>query len=354
MLSNLDLRHHGDRDVAPGLVDLAVNVRIAAPPSWLRDVLIDSLAGVAAYPDATAAHDAVAARHGRHRDEVLVTAGAAEAFSLVARAFRPDIDVRHAVVVHPQFTEPEVALTAAGHRVQRVELDAADGFRLRPERVPADADLVVIGNPTNPTSVLHPAAELCRLIRPGRILLVDEAFLDAVPGEPESLVAADIPGLLVVRSLTKTWGLAGIRAGYVAGDRALISRLAAVQPPWSVSTPALAAVCACLRPAALREAAALAAETGPWRDALIAGLAALGLAVVQPARGPFVLVEVGDGDRVRESLRQAGFAVRRGDTFPGLGPQWIRLAVRHPDVTGRFLAALAGVLGTRTAAGVPA
>jgi histidinol-phosphate aminotransferase len=116
------LRHHGDREVGEGLVDLAVNVRVAQPPAWLREHLAAGLADLAAYPDATAATAAVAEHHGRRTDEVLVTAGAAEAFTLIARALRPGHDIRRAVVAHPQFTEPEVALSVAGHRVDRVLL----------------------------------------------------------------------------------------------------------------------------------------------------------------------------------------------------------------------------------------
>jgi histidinol-phosphate aminotransferase len=338
----VDLTHHGDRDLAPGLVDLAVNVRLDRPPAWLRQRLVDALDGIAAYPNATAARLAVAARHDRRLTEALPTAGAAEAFTLIARAVPVG---GRAVVVHPQFTEPEVALTTAGHTVDRVLLDPSDGFRLDASRIPPDASLVVVGNPTNPTSVLHPATELRKLVRPGRIVVVDEAFMDAVPGEPSSLAREDLPGLLVVRSLTKTWGLAGLRAGYVVGDEAVITRLAAVQPPWSVSTPALTAIEACLRADALSEAAAMASEAVEWRNELVRGLTDLGVSVVGPAHGPFVLIRVPDGDRVRQALRAAGWAVRRGDTFPGLGPDWIRLAVRKPDVTGRFLAALATVLG---------
>ena len=74
-------------------------------------------------------------------------------------------------------------------------LDAGDGFGLDPGRVPDDADLVIIGNPTNPTGVLHPAAQLAALARPGRVLCIDEAFMDAVPGEPESLAATDLTGV---------------------------------------------------------------------------------------------------------------------------------------------------------------
>ena len=117
-MSDYDLHHHGDREVGEGLVDLAVNVRLPEPPDWLRRELADSLTGLAAYPDPTAATEAVAARHRRNADDVLVTAGAAEAFTLLATAFRG----RNAVVVHPQFTEPEAALRAAGQEPRRVIL----------------------------------------------------------------------------------------------------------------------------------------------------------------------------------------------------------------------------------------
>ena len=65
--------------------------------------------------------------------------------------------------------------------------------------------------------------------------------------ESQSLIGSDMDDLLVLRSLTKTYGLAGIRAGYVVGDSQLVAQLAAHQTPWSVSTPAIAAMIACLR-----------------------------------------------------------------------------------------------------------
>ncbi len=124
----------------------------------------------------------------------------------------------------------------------------------------------MVGNPTNPTGMLHPAATLRRLLRPGRILVVDEAFMDAVPGEPETMITATMPGLVVLRSLTKTWGLAGLRAGYAVGDPDVIDGMKAQQPPWSVSTPALAAIAACLTDKAREIADAAAEEIGGHRD----------------------------------------------------------------------------------------
>ncbi|WFB10181.1 Rv2231c family pyridoxal phosphate-dependent protein CobC [Streptomyces sp. LX-29] len=343
--AGFDLRHHGDAEVRGNsgeYVDLAVNVRTDTPPAWLKARIAASLDGLAAYPDGRAARHAVAARHGLPDERVLLTAGAAEAFVLLARA----LPVRRPVVVHPQFTEPEAALRDAGHRVERVVLDERDGFRLRPERVPDDADLVVIGNPTNPTSVLHPAEGLARLARPGRTLVVDEAFMDAVPGERESLAArTDIPGLVVLRSLTKTWGLAGLRIGYVLAAAETIAGLERAQPLWPVSSPALTAAEACCAPPALTEAAEAAERIAADREHLLSRLAEFdAISVAGPAAGPFLLVRLAGAATVRERLRADGFAVRRGDTFPGLGPDWLRIAVRDRATTDRFAEALAKAL----------
>jgi histidinol-phosphate aminotransferase len=311
-----------------------VNVRVGAPPSWLRE----RLAGVdlAWYPDQSVAVKAVAERHGRSPGEVLLTAGAAEAFVLLARALRP----RHPVVIHPQFTEPELALRAAGTDVDWVVLEPP--FTLDPRRVPEPADLVVVGNPTNPTSVLHPRDTVRALVRPHRLVVVDEAFADCDPDEAESL--AGEPGGVVVRSLSKTWGLAGLRVGDVLAGAAVVERLRAAQPHWPVSAPALEAAAACSTPQALAEARAWAGALGPRRDRFAAALSALPeVGVVPGARASFLLLRT-PLPRLWIPLRDKGFAVRRGDTFPGLGPHWLRVAVRDDGTSSRFVSALQEVL----------
>ncbi|HEX3212220.1 MAG TPA: aminotransferase, partial [Actinomycetota bacterium] len=138
----VDLDHHGDDDLdpaaGPGQLDVAVNVRLPQPPAWLQARLQAAVGDLAAYPRPEAAVAAVAARHGRDPAEVLLTNGAAEAFTLLARGLRP----RRAVCVHPSFTAPEAALRAAGHPVERVLLPPP--FTLDPALVPDDADLVVL------------------------------------------------------------------------------------------------------------------------------------------------------------------------------------------------------------------
>jgi cobyrinic acid a,c-diamide synthase len=244
--------------------------------------------------------------------------------------------LRRPVVVHPQFTEPDVALVEAGHRPHHVLLDARKDFALDPGLVPADADLVVVGNPTNPTGVRHPAAVLRELLAPGRLLVVDEAFLE---DGHESLAADRSGGLLVVRSLTKLWSIPGIRAGYVLGEAGIVADLRRRQTPWSVSAPAIAAMVACTGIAAAEERARRIARIEADRAHLLAGLDELGIPCVAGSSAPFVLAEPGPG--VHAALRDAGIAVRRADTFPGLGPGWVRIAVRPPEVVQRLLTALA-------------
>lgn len=365
-MTPIDLGHHGDSEVQPGLDDFAVNVAVPEPPAWLRRELERALDDVARYPDLAPAVDALARLHGCPPASVLVTNGAAEAFTLIARA-RP---WRRPLVVHPQFTEPESALRANGHDVTRLILEQGHGFQgrdsresnsegngfrgngfqgnglnsfaLDPERVPEDADLVVVGNPTNPTSRLHPRASILALLRPGRLVVVDEAFMDVVGGERDSVLHDAVlhDGLLVIRSLTKTFGLAGIRAGYLVGGSEVIAECALTQPHWSVNSVAVAAVVACAGTEGQEHTRAVSRDMALHLDHLVAGLTGAGLDVVPEPSGPFVLVHHRYAALLREGLRHRGFALRRGDTFPGLGPQWLRVAAREPVRTDALIAAL--------------
>jgi len=281
-----DLRHHGDVDAAPGLQDFAVNVRGTAPPPWLRDRLAAALDRLGTYPsteDDRRAREAVAGRHQRDPDDVLILNGAAEGFALL-----PALAPAKAAVLHPSFTEPEVALRDAGVPIHRV--------------------------------------------MPG----------EPVPGERDSLAGAGLPGLLVLRSLTKTWALPGLRAGYALATPDILRRLAKHRPHWPVGTLVLEAVTACAEPHAVQESEDVAREYARHREWLTARLKdSPGVHVHEPAAAPLLLIRVQDGERVRLGLRDRGIAVRRGDTFPGLTTDHLRVAVREPARCGDLLTALA-------------
>lgn len=338
-LGGHDLGHHGDVEVEAGMLDFAVNVHASEPPAFLSAALHAAIADLARYPDPSRATAAVARAHGIDPACVLLTHGAAEAFGLVAQQpwERP-------AVVHPQFTEPEAALRAHGHDPDRLLLTREAGFRLAGIEV-ADADLVVLGNPTNPTSRLHPRDEVRALGRNGATVLVDEAFLDVV--EPieaplHSLVrdAAADPRLLVTRSLTKTYSIAGLRIGYLVGHPDVLRRLAERRSPWPVSTLAAVAAEACVSPEGLAYAAEVRRQLPRQLAALVAALSSRGFAVVDDPRGPFVLAQHPDAAALREDLRARKIAVRRADTFPGLDATWLRFAARDAAATSVLADAL--------------
>jgi cobyrinic acid a,c-diamide synthase len=208
--------------------------------------------------------------------------------------------------------------------------------------LPTWADALFVGNPTNPTGRLHRREELLEAGR-GRLLVVDEAFMDATD-ERESLIGPEMANRLVLRSLSKTWGLAGLRVGYVVGDPGLIARLEQAQPTWPVSAPALAAMVATSTPEALADAARCYHELAGHREHLVRSLAAAGFGTV-PSAAPFVLIDTSPcgPESVRPRLAEAGFAVRRGESFPGLGPTWIRVRVPSPEVGDAFVTALASL-----------
>jgi histidinol-phosphate aminotransferase len=314
------------------MLDFAVNVRHPQPPAWLVERLAARLTDLARYPaaaDQQAAVQAVAQRHGVPEDHVLLLNGGSEGFALLP-ALRP----RLAALIAPSFTEPEAILTAAGVALRQVVLPppfTLDGAG--PSDLPEDADLVVIGNPTNPTGVLHSRESVLALRRTGRIVVVDEAFADAVPGEAESLASAGapdvlvFPDVLVLRSLTKTWALAGLRVGYVLGAPEVLARLSATRPHWPLGTLQLEAIAACCEPAALRVAEADARRLAVLRDEMAAALTGLGLDVIDGS-APFVVFAVPDATLMRKHLHANRIAVRRCDTFVGMGTDYLRATVR--------------------------
>jgi len=326
-------RVHGDRLLGPGLVDHAVNVLAGGPDEELRahlHAVLDRDAG--AYPDEREAVAALAAHHGRGEQEVVPTSGATAGLWLVAAALRP----RLAAVIHPAFSEGEVALRAHGIPVTQVVRTPERDFALEPAAVPDQADLVLTANPLSPSGTLDSAEAVLALRRPGRVVVVDEAFMDFAADEPHSsLAGCQLPDVIVLRSLTKILSIPGLRAGYALAPPTLAARLRAASPPWSVSALATAALAwAASHPAAIDRARRRASAE---REDLARGLAKLDGVRCWPSAANFCLIEVADGDRIARRLRAAGIAVRPCGDFLGLDRRHVRLTARDPASNRRLL-----------------
>jgi histidinol-phosphate aminotransferase len=244
--------------------------------------------------------------------------------------------------VHPGFTEAEAALRAHGVPVERVLRDPERGFALDPAAVPDRAELVIVGNPASASATLEPAAAVLALRRPGRVVVVDEAFMDLVPGEPATLIGERLDDVVVIRSVTKSLGIPGLRAGYAVASPAVASRLRAVRPPWSANALALAALESVAGHPG--ELAAIAAQAVVERADLATRLAAIEGVRSWPGVANYCLIEVHDGPAVLAALRERAIAVRPAGSFPGLGPDHLRITAREPAANERLAAALGEIL----------
>lgn len=320
-----------------GLLDLSGLAPSLAPPAWLLGRLERSLHRLGAAPDPRAALRAVARRHDRDEAEVVLTAGASDALVLLARVLRP----RRALAVHPWLSSAQDALRGDGSPPEQLVLTPP--YALDPEQVPADADLVVLANPGDPTGVVQ--VGLDRLCRPGRVVVVDESLADAVPGELGSLAArGDLPGLVVVRSLSRTWSLVGLRAGYLLAAPELVDALRAAQAPYPVSTIGLTALETCLARGPVAMAAKDAGVLSLERERLATSLREVGLEVATGSEAPFLLCRVPGRPDLPDILQDNGIRVSRLDEVPGLGPEHWRVAVRGGQESAQLLSALRGAL----------
>ena len=180
-----------------------------------------------------------AARHAYRTSAAIVGLGGAQAVIQLLPQLAPPGRVR---ILAPTYNEYAGVLSVAGWEVQEVgELDALAG-----------ADLAIVVNPNNPDGRCHTPKDLLALLpRVGR-LVIDESFADVAP--QLSLASEDRPGLLILRSFGKFYGLAGLRLGFALGNSSDIARIAAMSGPWPVSGAAIAIGCRALRDDAWAEA----------------------------------------------------------------------------------------------------
>ncbi|GGG71294.1 aminotransferase [Corynebacterium pelargi] len=322
-----DPRIHGDADARGASVDFAVNVA-ARTPSWLLEAIVQAVPSLRDYPDPGSVAEVeamIAEYHGVPAQRIMLVAGASEAFAML-----PRLHPRQPLIIHPGFSEPDAIFGAAA---THVVLDPPFDKPYAPQA----ADMVIIGNPTNPTGVVH---DVSPLRAPGRMLVVDEAFLDVV-GEQYSMIPAQLDDVLCLRSLTKTWGIAGLRIGYVAGDPVVLDRLRHQRAHWPVGTLQIAAAKAVFSHG-VQQLPAIRHGIEQDRDSMQATLQAHGFKMESHSQAPFLLVQppCEEPEQVRQELLRRGIALRRCDTFPGLDLNHWRLAVRPPEQVRLLLQAM--------------
>ncbi|WP_306428834.1 aminotransferase class I/II-fold pyridoxal phosphate-dependent enzyme [Corynebacterium kozikiae] len=337
------MRLHGDVDARGMEHDFAVNVA-GSQPQWLKAAMVEALEGIAAYPGAEElrrAEAALARVHGVAAENVVLLAGASEGFARLPQ-LAAGRGIAAAAVVHPGFSEPQHVCEEVGMDVELLVLDPP--FASLPIGFNAAEKMVVIGNPTNPTGVVFEEAALAGI--GAKLLVVDEAFLDMVDSVPSlAKRAARDPNILVLRSLTKTWGIAGLRLGYAIGTPETLAELMRGRSHWPMGTVQIAAALAVAEHGE-EELVGIRTQVAAERREQLARLQDLGFAEASPGHPqvPFMLLRTPwppeQAEQVRQQLRAHGISVRRCDTFPGLGREFWRLAVRSKEQVSALITAI--------------
>ncbi|MFB6161924.1 MAG: threonine-phosphate decarboxylase CobD [Halococcoides sp.] len=310
-------------------IDFSANVNPRTPPGveMVFERALDRAQSYPAEPPDRFRHAAARAVDVRP-DQVVPTPGGLAAIRLtIALAIEAG---DRALVPAPSF----------GEYAREVRLQDGRVARRRPAALldtdPEPYALAVVGRPNNPTGWcpdrdrLAAFVERCRAA--GTLVLVDEAFL----GFTDRPTIAGTPGTVVARSLTKLYGLPGLRAGFVVATGEWREALSSARRPWNVGAPALAVGAHCL---GRRTFVATTRErVRSERRRLHAALD--DRFTVSPSTAPFVLFEVpGSVDDLIATARERGVIVRDARSFEGLDSH-VRVAIRTPDANDRLLEAL--------------
>ena len=330
-------------------LDFSASTTPLPMPRRIRDAVMHSLGRADRYPDPLCRQltAALGRNHGLSPEYILCGAGAADLLFRLCLAKRP----RRALVTAPTFAGYEEALEAADCQADQFFLQEADDFTLTADllhRIESGLDMLILCNPNNPTGRTINQALLVeileRCVKTETLVVLDECFNDFLDNpEAHSLVGEvkNAPNLLILKSFTKWYPMAGLRLGYaLCSDVRLLDEMCRRGQPWPVSMPAQAAGLAALEE---REySAELATLVREQRPFLTVGLAELGCRVV-PGEANFLLFSCLDPQLDRR-LEKRGILLRDCSNFPGLGPGWFRTAVRTGEENRALLRAMKEVL----------
>ena len=337
----------------PGqLLDASASLAPFRPPSVLRRALERGIRGGALrdYPDRSQQElrGAIAAWHGIDADAVLPGNGAAELFTWSAR---DAAGCGLSGILEPGFADYRRALACWGGAAQGLPLDLgalSAGGGLWPVPVERDPEIRVIWitNPHNPTGQLWSRASLEPLLDRHSLVICDEAFLPLVPnGQQQSLIplVADHPNLVVIRSLTKLFAVAGLRLGYAIAAPERLQQWSQWRDPWPVNGLALAAGLAVMadQPGLKRWQQRVqhwVRNEGAWFQHELRQLPGLH---PRPSSANYLLVE-GQASllALREQVARRGVLLRDCRSFEGLGERWLRIGLQDRRGNRRILQAL--------------
>jgi histidinol-phosphate aminotransferase len=332
-------------------------VRLNANENPWRPVGDTTRDGLNRYPDPHPAALAtrLAATYGVAASQALVTRGSSEAIDVLIRAFcRAGQD--EIVICPPTFGMYAVYAQVQGAIIRAIPLRQDQGYALPVDAILAawrpTTRLVFVCSPNNPTGNQFPRRDvvaLCRGLAGRGVVVLDGAYAEFAADDPTRDLLAQFENVVVLRTLSKALGLAGVRCGTLLATPALVAQLGGILPPYSFPTASQEAVLAALQPEA-------SAEAGRRREVLLAERARVSAALgnipairrVWPSDANFVFVESDVAASLVACAREAGLLIRDFSQDPAT-PGGLRITIGAPEENDRLLAAL-GAAGLREAA----
>lgn len=323
-------------------------IRLNANESPWRSEADNSIRGLNRYPDPYP--ETISARlakmYGVDPGQLALTRGSDEAIDLLLRMFcREGVD--SIVICPPTFGMYRIYAQVQGAGVIQVPLERERGFSLDPDKLLAACEentrLVFLCSPNNPTGQLldeEAVFRVCRELLGRAVVVVDEAYIEFA--DRGSLIDAleAWPNLVVLRTLSKAYGLAGARLGVLIASLEIAGLFKRVVPPYALSTPVLEAGEALLSPAGLQELEQRIEETRQLRDTMAGELASLGIVrKVWPSDANFLLISVDDAAGVYAALARAGILIRNFSQEPGL-ENCLRITMGTPEQNKAVMAVL--------------
>ena len=322
------------------IVKLASNENPLGMSPKARQAVESAIGGVERYPDQFDLIAKIAERCAVDQNQVVLGNGSNDVLDLVARVFlapgRSAVFAQHAFAVYPLATLSTGAeLIATPAKNYGHDLDAMRAA-IRP-----DTRIVWIANPNNPTGNFLPYAEVRAFLEsvPKEVVVVlDEAYNEYIPPSERVDTAAwikDFPNLVVCRTFSKIYGLAGLRVGYALASAEVADLMNRVRQPFNVNNLALAGALAALDDAEFLQASYELNRSGMAQ--IVAALERLKLEYI-PSFGNFVTFRAGDGAAVNQKLLKQGVIVR---PIGGYGlPEWLRVTIGTERENARFIEAL--------------
>jgi len=322
------------------IVKLASNENPLGMSPKAKAALEKAVATLERYPDDFGLKKALAEHTGLGMERIVLGNGSNDVLDLVARVFlapgRSTVFAQHAFAVYP------IASLSAGAELIAVPAkDFGHDLDAMLAAIRPDTRLVWIANPNNPTGTFLPHAQLKAFLQavPAEVVVVlDEAYNEYLPVADRvetTAWLAEFPNLVITRTFSKIYGLAGLRIGYALTSAGIADLMNRVRQPFNCNNLALAAATAALDDHEFVARSYVLNRAG--MEQLVAGLKRLGLTHI-PAHGNFVTFKAGDAATVNQKLLRQGVIVRPIAAY-GM-PEWLRVTIGTEAENIRFLEAL--------------